>query len=150
MLTGRETMFSVEQAISRTRGDEGRLDAALRSAMEEAARVRREEAEGFRALAHVRLETMMRDRVIGGLDAVEQRAVAMIERHRAELDGLAKRREEAQHTLDRAEAQKHDRDEALAKSLDALDQQRQRTAERVKGDPAWAAAKATVDTARKI
>ena len=33
MFTGREALFSIEQAISRVRADEGRLDAALRSAM---------------------------------------------------------------------------------------------------------------------
>jgi hypothetical protein len=150
MLTGRETLFSVERAISGARGEEGRLDAALRSAMEEAARLRREEAEGFRALAQVRLDAMMRERVIGGLDATEQRAVAMIDRHRTEMEGLARRRDEAQGALDRAEADKHERDEQLAEALDALDGQRERTAERMKADSAWAAAKAAVETARKI
>ena len=150
MLTGRETLFSLEQAISRTRGDEGRLDTALASAMEEAARVRQAEAEGFRALARVRLDAMMRDQVIGGLDATEQRAVAMIERQRAEMDALARRREVAQDALERAEADKHDRDEALAAALDALDGQRERTAERMKAHSAWLAAKAEVDEARKV
>jgi hypothetical protein len=40
MFTGRAALWSVEQAISRARADEGRLDAALRSAIEEAARLR--------------------------------------------------------------------------------------------------------------
>ena len=82
MLTGREALFSIEQAISRVRADEGRLDAALRSAMDEAARLRREEANGFRVLARVRLDAMMREQVIGELDADERRALAMIENHR--------------------------------------------------------------------
>jgi hypothetical protein len=33
MFTGRDALFSVEQAISRVRSDESRLDAALRSAV---------------------------------------------------------------------------------------------------------------------
>ena len=81
MLTGREALFSIEQAISRVRADEGRLDAALRSAMNEAARLRREEANGFRVLARVRLDAMMREQVIGTLDADERRALAMIENY---------------------------------------------------------------------
>ena len=80
MLNGREALFSIEQAISRVRADEGRLDAALRrSAMDEAARLRREEANGFRVLARVRLNATMREQVIGALDADERRALAMIE-----------------------------------------------------------------------
>jgi hypothetical protein len=150
MFTGRDALLSVEHAISRVRADEGRLDAALRSAIEDAARLRREEAEGFRALARVRLDALMRDQVIGALDATEQRALAMIENHRRELEGLARRRDEAQAALDKVEAVKHDRDQDLASALDALDQQRHRTADRVRTDPAWSASKAALEAAENI
>ena len=95
MFTGRDALFSVEQAISRVRSDESRLDAALRSAMDEVTRLRREEAEGFRVLARVRLDTMMRDRVIENLDATERRVLAMLENHRRQIEDLARRRDHA-------------------------------------------------------
>ena len=137
MLTGREALFSIEQAISRVRADEGRLDAALRSAMDEAARLRREEANGFRVLARVRLDAMMREQVIGALDADERRALAMIDDHK-KLDALGRRRAEQQAALDKAEAARHDCDQDLADALEALDEQRQRTAERIQSDAVWA------------
>src|SRR5215813_12491816 len=56
--SGGDALFSIQEAIGRARSDEGRLDDALRSAMDEAARLRSEEAEGFRTLAHIRLDTM--------------------------------------------------------------------------------------------
>jgi hypothetical protein len=93
---------------------------------------------------------MVRDRVIDGLDATEQRALEMIERHRQEIEALAQRRAKAQGTLDRAEADKHDRNEKVAEALDALEDQRERTAERMKADAARLAAKAAVEDARKI
>jgi hypothetical protein len=150
MFTGRDALSSVEQAISRVRADEGRLDAALQSVVAEAARLRREEAEGFRTLARVKLDTMVRDRVIDDLDASERRALAMIEDYRRAIEGLARRRDEAQAALDKAEAAKHDRNQQLAEALDALDKQRQRTAERIKSDNAWKAAKAAVEAAEQI
>ena len=150
MLTGREALFSIEQAISRVRADEGRLDAALRSAMDEAARLRREEANGFRVLARVRLDAMMREQVIGALDADERRALAMIENHVKELDALARRRAEQQAALDKAEAAKHDCDQDLADALEALDEQRQRTAERIQSDATWRAGKSAIEAAEKI
>jgi hypothetical protein len=150
MFRGRDALLSVEQAISGVRADEGRLDAALRSAMEEAARLRREEAEGFRALARVRLDAMMRDQMIGDLDATERRVLAMIEDHRRALEALARRRDQAQAALDKAETAKHDRDQDLANALEAFDEQRYRTAERMKSDPAWSAAKAAVAAAESI
>jgi hypothetical protein len=150
MVTGREALFSVEQAISRVRSDEGQLDAALRSAMEEAARLRREETGGFRTLARIKLGVMVRDKVIDGLDATEQRALAMIEGHRRQIEALARRRGDAQIALDRAETGKHDRNQDLANAIEALDQQRDHTAERIKSDPSWKAAGAAVEAARKV
>ena len=159
MLTGREALFSIEQAISRVRADEGRLDAALRSAMDEAARLRREEANGFRVLARVRLDAMMREQVIGALDADERRALAMIENHVMQALAmikmsrslpLARRRAEQQAALDKAEAAKHDCDQDLADALEALDEQRQRTAERIQSDATWRAGKSAIEAAEKI
>jgi chromosome segregation ATPase len=150
MFTGRDALFSIERAISRLRADEGRLDAALRSAMDEAARLRREEAEGFRALARVRLDAMLRDQVIGELDATERQALALIEEHRRALETLARQREEAQARLDKAEAEKHENDQKLADALEALEALRRRAAERVKTQPAWQEAKAAVEAAEEI
>lgn len=150
MFTGRDALSSVEQAISRVRADESRLDAALRSAVDEAARLRRQEAEGFRLLAQVRLDAMVRDRVIEDLDATERRALAMIENQSRAIESLTRRRDEAQAALDKAEATQRDRDQDLARAIEALEELRLRTAERIKPDPDWQAAKAAVGTAETI
>jgi chromosome segregation ATPase len=150
MFTGREALLSIEQAISRIRSDESRLDAALSSAINDAARLRREEAEGFRALARVKLDAIVRDHVITDLDAAERRALAMIDNHRREMEHLAHRRDTSQAALDQAEATKHDRNQDLANVLESLDELRRRTAERLKAASDWQAAKAAVDAAAKI
>jgi hypothetical protein len=74
----------------------------------------------------------------------------MIENHLKELEALARRRAEQQAALDKAEAAKHDCDQNLANALEALDDQRQRTAERIQSDAAWRAAKSAVEAAEKI
>src|SRR5262245_31402345 len=148
--SGRDALFSIQSAIGQARSDEGRLDAALHSAMDEAARLRSQEAEGFRALARVRLDTMVRDRLIDDLDATERRALAMIDNHRPQIEELARRRDDAQATLEKAEAAKHERDQSLAEAMEAMDELRDRTAERIKADAAWIAAKAAVDAAEKV
>ena len=56
MITGREALATVEQAIGRARNQESRLDAALRSATEDAARLRSERMQAFRELARLKLE----------------------------------------------------------------------------------------------
>jgi hypothetical protein len=150
MFTGRDALFSIEQAIGSARADESRLDAALRSAIDEAARLRQEEAEGFRALARVKLDTMVRDRVLDDLDATERRALALLENQRREIEDIARRRDAAQAELDKAEATKHERDQILADALEELDERRQRVAELVKSDAAWKAAQAAVAAAQAV
>lgn len=150
MFTGRDALSSVEQAISQARADERGLDAALRSATEEGARFTREEAEGFRTLARVRLDDLLREKVISDLDAAEQQALALLENSRREIEDLARRRDECQAGLDRAEAAKHDRDQELADALEALDELEDKTAERIKGDARWHQAKEAVEEAEEI
>ncbi len=150
MFTGNDALFSVEQAISRIRADEGQLDSTLRSAMEEAARLRREESQAFGALARFKLDGLIREKVIAGLDATERRALAMIESHRAALEELSRRRDEAQRHLNEAEAQKHKCGQDLAQVLEALDKLRHRTADRIKEEPDWQAAQAAAAAARNI
>src|SRR5262245_22162050 len=150
MFTGRDALSTVEQAISKARSDERSLEAALRSAIEEVAQHRRDEAEGFRALARARLDELMRAKVLGDLDAAERQALAMLEKRRNELDELAKRRDKGQVLLDQAEAEKRERDQELAHALEVVDELTEKTAERIKGDAPWHAAKAAVDDAEEI
>ena len=150
MFTGRDALSSIEQGIGRARADESRLDTALRSAMDEAARLRREEAEGFRALARIKLDTLMRDRVIDDLDATERRALELVEAHRRQIEELAHRRDAAQDALDKAEQGKHGHDQELADALEGLEEQSQRSAERIKSDSGWKAAQAAVEEAKAV
>src|SRR5262245_33271632 len=150
MFTGRDALSSVEHAISQARDNERGLDAALRSATEEAAQFRREEAEGFRTLARCRLDALLSEKVIGELDAAEKQALALLQNHRREIEDLARRRDQCQASLDRAEAAKHDRGQELADALEEKDALEDKTEERIKGDARWHLAKAVVEDAEEI
>jgi hypothetical protein len=150
MFTGRDALFSVEQAIGQIRSDESDLDASLRSAMDDAARLRSEESQAFRTLARVKLGDLMREKVISHIDAAEQRALAIIENHRKALEELSRKRDDAQQRLTQAEAKKHKCDQDLAQVLDELDRFRHNIAGRIKDDPDWHAAEAAAEEAKKI
>ena len=63
--------------------------------------------EAFRALARFKLDGLMQEKVISGIDATERRALALIKNHREALEELSHKRDEAQRHLDEAEAGKH-------------------------------------------
>jgi hypothetical protein len=150
MFTGHDALFSVEQAIGGVRADEGQLDATLRSAIEEAARLRREESQAFRALARIKLDDLMRENVIARIDATERRALAIIGKHREALETLSRKRDDAQQRLTEAESKKHKCDQDLAQVLEKIDRFRRGVADRVKEDPDWRAAEAAAEEARTI
>jgi hypothetical protein len=107
-------------------------------------------AEGFRQLARARLDAIARDQVIGELDETERKAFAILEGRRREIDELARRRDEAQAALDKAEADKHERDQELADALEAIDEVNDRTSKRIKSDERWRKAKAAVEAAIEV
>ena len=88
MISGREALHGLEQTIFGLRADEGRLDAALASANDEAARARRAEADGFRALARIKLDLLAQTELLSDLDSTERRALDMIAGERAMLAAL--------------------------------------------------------------
>jgi hypothetical protein len=150
MFTGRDALVSIEQAISRTRNEESRLDGALRSAMEEVARLRREEAEAFRTIAQIKLDSLMRDQVVDDLETTERRALEMVRNHVRELEELGRQRDTTQAALDAAEATKHERDQKLVEALEAVLALRARSAERMKSDPDWQKATIALASATEI
>jgi hypothetical protein len=99
MITGRQALNSIEEASAKVRGDEMRLDAALRSASEEAARLRQQRLKELRALAELKFGLIQRGDLIHDLDAAEQQAKDLLDRIRREISEADTRRQEAAEAL---------------------------------------------------
>lgn len=150
MYSARDTLASVESAITQVRSNETQLDGALRQAVDELARLRREEAGGFRLLARVKLDMLAQTQVLSDLDAVEKRALAMIEGQRQQLETLGRRREQAAAAVVAAEITRHDRVDALEAAADAVEEVRVSVSNAVTLQPDWQAARAALETVETI
>ena len=64
MWTGRQTLSSIESAIAKLHGEEGQLDGALRSAVGDAERLRKERSQALRELARIKLDEMTAGRLV--------------------------------------------------------------------------------------
>src|SRR5262245_10568147 len=93
MLTGRQTLGSIESAIGTLYREETQLDRSLRSAVGEAERLRKERAESLRELARVKLDEMAAGRLVNNLDAGERRAVQVLDDYRRRVASITERRE---------------------------------------------------------
>ena len=151
IVNGREAMTTVETAISGARSNEARLGQVLSSAASEADRLRKQLADAFRGLALVRLDDLMRNQVVGELDAAERRAVDLMRSHKARLDQILIRCGGAQSVVIAAEADSRQKGAAVLAARAPITALQQRVESEMKADPAWsaqqAAAKAALDVA---
>ena len=93
MWTGRQTLASIESAIAKLHGEESQLDGALRSAVGDAERLRKERSEALRELARIKLDEMAAGRLVDNLDAGERRAVQILDDYRMRIAAVTERRE---------------------------------------------------------
>ncbi len=147
MLSAQEAFRSIEQAGLRLRQDEDRLDALMEGAAREITRLRQEQAELFRALARIRLDSLAREPVIGRLDEAESKALAAIERQRQRLEELAKRREELRSEIAAATEDRAKRSDAVRQAAEAISALVEATQARLADDLEWQAQSARLSGA---
>jgi hypothetical protein len=141
MISAQEAFASIERAIQGVRRDEDRLVAMLSSAQAEIERLRAAEADGYRALATLRLDALARDEVVGRLDSAERRAVGVLERRRGSLDAAAKRRAGVAEKLEATERRRDAAVDARDAAVAALEAKEHAVEAVVSQDPAWLAQK---------
>ena len=117
MISAGKALSSIEQALRGARRDEDRLTRMLASATDEAARLRAQQAEAYRALARLRMDELARDDAVGFLDSAERAAVEVLERRKAALGELADLRDDLIAQEEEAENAR----EVAADRLETLD-----------------------------
>lgn len=137
MITGYEARQSIEDAYAKVRNDEMQLDSALRSATEEAARLRQERLAQLHALAQLKFSLIERGELMHELDVAEQRAKELLVRIRREIDEAAQRRQEAADTLKQAETTRSARARDLEQAVAELRAFEERVTPAIVGDASW-------------
>lgn len=150
MWTGRQTLGSIEGTIANLRGEESQLDGALRSAVAEAERLRKDRIGALRELARVKLGEMAAGRLVNNLDAGERRALQILDDYRLRIAATAERREALLKEVSSAEAERHAAAAVLEQALEALEALRAQAEARVQTTAEWTAAKAKVDAADTV
>jgi hypothetical protein len=137
MITSRQALSQVEQAILGVRRDEDRLTTMLRSATEETARLRARQAEAYKALARLRLDELQANKVSGNLDTAERDALAVVEKGRTALAAIAAKRATLVDAIAAGEKTLDEHADRLEKAIDIVDDLAEKTRARLAGDKAW-------------
>jgi chromosome segregation ATPase len=150
MWTGRQTLASIESTLGRLHAEEGELDTALRSAVADAGRLRKERVEALRELARIKLDELQAGRLVSDLDAAERRAQQMLSQRREKLVEATKRRETAVGQLEHVDAAREAAAAAVEKALDDVEAVRAAAEAKVKATDEWRAAKAAFEAADAV
>ncbi len=150
LVSGREALSSVENAINDVRTNENRLAQVLSSAAQEAERQRKQLTDSYRALALIRLDALTRNEAVGEIDAAERRALELLRTHKAKLDQLLIRHGGAQSTVVAAEADHRTKTAALEAAGEPIKALQAQAEKQMAADPAWTVQRACVDGAAKI
>jgi uncharacterized membrane protein YgcG len=150
MMSGRQALAAIENAVAEARSAEDRFDAVLRSATDQAGRLRAERAEAFKQLARVRLDTLTSDGVTQELDAAERRALALLDKRRGALADLGERRRRDAKAVAQAEEVRHAAAQAYEEALQALEVFEEKAGEAARGTAPYAAAMADVERAVQV
>jgi chromosome segregation ATPase len=150
MISGRQALATIEQAVARARDEESRAGRALQATADEVARLRMERMEAFRELARLKLDPEAGKDVLGDIDAAERRALNLLAERRDTLARLTDRRQAAEAAERDAEQERHQKAAALEEALKAMEELRTRVEAdtRVSGD--WAAQRARVAEAAAV
>ena len=141
MISSRQALSQLEQAILGVRRDEDRLTTMLRSAAEETTRLRARQADAYRTLARIRLDALQANQVAGALETAERDALAALEQGKAALAAIAEKRAALVNALAADEKTLDAHSERLEQAIDAVDALADRTRARLADDAAWTAAR---------
>jgi hypothetical protein len=150
MWTGRETLGSIEGAIGKLYREESQLDGALKSAVGETERLRKERAEALRELARVKLDEMAAGRLVNSLDAGERRAVQILDDYRLRIANTTERRDALFKEVASAQAARNAAAKLVEEALAAVESLRTEAEGKVQAVAAWQEAKATSDQASAV
>ncbi len=148
MLSGFEAQQSIDQAYAQLRNEEARLDSGLRSASDDAARLRQERLNALKSLAELKFKRLQSGALAKDLDAAEQRVTDLLQSARAEVSAAARRRDDAHQTILSAEAARNDCAAALEAAVGALKAFETDVASRYAADPDWLALRQGAETAQ--
>ena len=146
-VSGREALSSVETAIADVRSNENRLTQVLASSTQEADRWRKTLTETYRALALVRLDTLVRNTVVGDLDAAERRALEILRIYKAKLDQTLIRHGGAQSVVVAAQATHRSKTATVERAREPIAALQSQVEKQMATDPYWTAQQACVAAA---
>ncbi len=150
MISSRNALSSLEQALRGIRRDEENLSGVLRNASEELASVRTRQADAFRALARLRLDALKQGEVFGQIDTVEARALELIRQWQKRVDEAIDERNALEMQIERTEDERLEKVDDVDAAIQAIEDLQEATEPEIEADASWQAQRKKLATATSV
>ncbi len=139
MVSGRQTLIRIDQALEETRKKTAAVESQIEALSQQLSGLRQAQAEDYKELARLRLGQLADAALIKQLDQAEQRVVALLDRRQTALDDLHAQIQAAAATLKALESERADQASRLDAAAQAVDAAEARTQARLAAETAYQA-----------
>ncbi|MGB5473184.1 MAG: hypothetical protein WBQ78_06890 [Gammaproteobacteria bacterium] len=136
MWSGPQTLTSIDQGLRQVRQQVRELDTQVQITSRKLVHLRQEEADGYRQLAEMRLDQLIRGEIITGLDAADRRVQALLAERGQALQTLQSRIEASQQAQDDLDTERETSRQQADQAAERLDAVEATTQQRLEEDPA--------------
>ena len=150
MISGRNALSEIDQALADIRREETALNKNLSAASDDITRLQAEQTDAYEDLARFRLDDETGTALAGRLNAAGRRAKQLLAEREEALHLLVKNRERIERDLEKLAEIRAKRGETLDAASGQLETAMAKAEERLAGDDAWAEQRKVVEAAQKM
>ena len=121
MLTGRQALSSIDQTVMQVRGELQQTENQVEAAREKIVEIRKTQADLFKSLARIRLDSLVSGKLVDGLDTADHRVAELLRERVQSLNELQQQTEVGRKELERLEQERSVLAEALDDAAATLD-----------------------------
>ena len=149
IISGRDALQRLDEAVERARGDFSVAQAAADGSAKRRSDVLRLRAEGYRELAHIRLDVLKAGADIQ-LTAAESKAVGLLDQHATFVSAIGGEVEKADAAVAEIEVRRRSAADVADAALRTYEAQVAATEARLQTDPAYLAVKTAWEEAKAV
>ncbi len=139
MVTGPETLATIDQSLQRLRQQLEEADGQLQTASKRLMQLQQTATQRFRELAKLRLDRLLSGQVANALDDVDRRIEVALAAREQELAELERQIAESQRLQTQLEHDREAQRQRVNEAIHALDTAQAKTQQRLDADPAYRA-----------
>ncbi|MGB5495647.1 MAG: hypothetical protein WBM97_14330, partial [Sedimenticolaceae bacterium] len=149
MISGRETLGSIDQALQQAHGQIDRLEAEIGELTQQLMAQQTAQTDDYRQLAQVRLDRLSGEDLTAQLDRTERQVIALLAQRDAALAALQQQIADAERVREQHLAERRQQEERLDAAVTIADEAEAKTQARLDADPAYRAQRESAEEAER-